>query len=181
LNHESHGIIKEYAHHYPEGKDFKKEDIVYYLKIVSNYKNGELHGESKTFSLKGHPVLIEHFNLGNEVGKQQKYCFNCGNLLFEGTFSDGIPVGTHKHYDCDGNSTIDIIYKDGKNNYNEIQYHDKSKKIKSYESFVDGIKHGICKYYTEYGVIKEEGEYQKGNKVGNWIINKDYSENDNEI
>ena len=48
--------------------------------------------------------------------------------------------------------------------------------------YKDGLLDGNCKYFDKNEEITEEGDYSRGKKVGNWFINKDLKdiENDND-
>ena len=195
LDYQTNGVYKKYERRHPDGiypsnKNYREEDVVHYLFEICNYKDGIYHGERKYFSIKGHPTSIGNYYNGEPTGTHLKYCYNCGKPHFKGTYSDGIPTGEHIHTDCDGSITEKIIYKDGYNRFDKIIYFEESNQIKSVEGFINGYekqignvsgdKQGHCKYYSYNGEIIQEGNYDSDKKVGNWVVNEDLKNNEDE-
>ena len=112
------------------------------LQSISNYKDNELHGESKHFYKDGKTSNITLYNRGKKEGILKEY-FNDGKLR------------------------ATSFYKKGKLHGESIRYHP-SGIVKLKRNFLNGVLDGAYKNYNEEGKLISSGNYIMGKKI---IIN----------
>ena len=151
-----------------------------------NIKNGEPHGECKSYYTNG--KIKERFTaVQGEKNGPAKYWDEDGRLIFEGTLSpstnDGydelyedmfneeleyVATGHVWQYDDDGNVESEWYLKEGKKSGKSKSF--EKGKLKSEQTYVDGEANGFYKSYYDNGQIqydlilkndKPEGQYKE--------------------
>lgn len=166
-------------------KDFYNDGKV---KSEQRFVNNVVDGYKKEYTEKGDLKSIEKFDNGKKVEKAKeliipdvfKAYYENGNIRYEGSYLDKVPIGTHYHY------------KQSKQVCDSILVYDDTiaKKVFKCETFsipdsaiiyeegyliekgaVDSIrrKQGIWTEYHLTGEVKTKGLYKDNNKNGEWI------------
>lgn len=134
-------------------------------------------------------------NQMNGNGKRQGYWQkkdSAGRIIYEGRFSDGLPVGTFRYFYPDGKlKTVSIISPDGKFAQTDSYYqngkkmaeggyqNEKREKIWYFyreedgvllleEHYKDGKRDGVSKAYYENGKVSELVNWVGGERTGPW-------------
>jgi antitoxin component YwqK of YwqJK toxin-antitoxin module len=169
------GLWKEF---YSDGK----------VKTEEKYRDGKLDGYKKEYDSKGEIKNIEKFSNGKVEKNAQELIkpeifrsyHDNGYVKYEGTYLNGMPQGTHYHFNKDGFPDSAIIYSDGyliekgpvdtgrrkQNAWIEFHFDGEAKGKGNYK---DDLKNGIWKYYHTNGKLEQEGKYNKyGRPTGVW-------------
>lgn len=173
----------------------KKEGIwkVFYkngnIKEEKNYHHGKLHGYYKVYNKEG--VLLDAIkykngevnlnsnNIETDIEIKEEYDDN-GNLIFQGSYKNNIPIGVHRKYNEKGavvkSTTYNILgniiaegiaLENGKENGSWIYYYEGNNK-KAEGNYNNGKKNGVWKYYYPNGKIKQKGSYLQEKLTGAW-------------
>jgi len=178
--------------YYVAGKKDGLETVYHSNKNISseiNYLNGEVNGSYKTFHFNGRPNEIGQSLEGNYIGAWKTY-YSDGTLESESVYKNGYLSDLYKYYDTDGKLYYDYIYRKGKiiafTFYNKNASVLKKGKKKGgefyYEGFspkgnktieglydISGGKVGEWKFYTNNGVLKNEGIFRNDKIVGSYF------------
>jgi antitoxin component YwqK of YwqJK toxin-antitoxin module len=108
---------------------------------------------------------------------QQKY-YN-GKIKYEGFFRNNMPYGEFKRYDNRGRITSILIYSEKGDTANATLFHE-NKKVAATGRYINKIKNGEWKYYSEEGsLLKLEnviGEIKNGPYKTYYLDGKIYEE-----
>jgi len=98
---------------------------------------------------------------GRKQGSWKTFDVN-GNLKFEGTFVDGIPVGTFTFYYEDGTvKAVSEMYDQGRRSHTRI-YHPNSR-LMAEGNYLNEKKDSIWNYYSDFdGVLLSTEQYEDG-------------------
>ena len=135
------------------------------VKEEKNYIDGKLNGLFKIYNEEG--KLLETLNYINgqvdlsgenyeiDINIKEEYD-DQGNLIFQGSYKNEKPVGTHRWFDNNGNVIESKIY----NIYGNV--------ISEGIVCLNGKEDGEWTYYYNNGKVKSKGTYNKGNKNKKW-------------
>lgn len=112
--------------------------------IVYNTDEKPINGLYKTYYSNGN-VKMEVYSQNGKPNGVGKFYNERGKLLFEGTFANGVKVGTLYHY-----------YPNGKV-HNEMHY-------------TDGVLDGIQQTFDKKGELTAEVTYKKGTAVQGYAV-----------
>jgi uncharacterized protein len=129
------------------------------------YKDGVLDGKYVEYDEKGQESVILHYKEGILFEERDSISFdvdvksefdNKGNLIFSGTYRNGIPVGIHRQFDSLGNVINTLIYNE--------------KGLVSGKGIInrDGKKEGSWEYYYGNGAVMARGKYSNNLETGKW-------------
>ncbi|MFO7658475.1 MAG: hypothetical protein R6W78_15565 [Bacteroidales bacterium] len=142
-------------------KDFYEN---YNVKKEVNYYNGLKSGTYKEYKEDGDLILrlkydndkiIEEIEVQDSVEIVNETDAE-GNVIFSGSFKNGIPIGIHRFFDIHGKVK------------NAYLYNDSGVKIAEGRINPDGSKEGKWKYFYSSGIIKSEGVYENNREQGKW-------------
>jgi len=123
------------------------------LTVEINYRNGQKHGQRITFT--DNETIKEYFE--NDVKQKTTQYLNKQNrLTLEIPFVDGLEQGLAKRYDTDGRIIELIQYKKG--------FITERERINLFD--VNGLEHGVWKWFYENDVMKREVVFKHGVKNG---------------
>lgn len=167
-------------------KEFYKNGKV---KEEKNYLDGKLNGLFKIYNEEGKLLETLYYKNGQVDLSGEEYEIDVnikedydeyGNLLFQGSFKNEKPVGTHRWFDDKGNviksKTYNIygnliaegiVLLNGKEDGDWIYYHNNGK-IKAKGTFSKGNKNKKWTYYYDNGNVQQVGNYSNGKYSGNW-------------
>ncbi len=159
-----------------------------------NYVEGVLNGDYKLYYSTGELNYTSNYVKGNESGLAKSY-YKDGSLESEGNYDEsGKKNGIETSFNKSGTKVYEQVYKKGE--VISYQFFDKDGKVlsegkkKNNQFFVDNRlpdntkvaegnfavgdkgKDGLWKYYTDYGQLESETEYDNGKVKG---IYKDYN------
>ncbi|MCQ2263675.1 MAG: hypothetical protein MJZ70_05270 [Bacteroidales bacterium] len=103
---------------------------------------------------------------GKKEGFWKKYD-DKGVLLYEGTFNNGVPVGTFKYYHANGKLKSTTNFIQGTHKVHTILF-DQNEKLAAEGDFVDQLKDGEWIYYSEKGTTIKTENYKIGKKHGDF-------------
>lgn len=196
-------IDEEFCQYYPNNQIFKQ----YYYEngylhgeckqffpngekiIICNYDYGKPIGLFKEFYDKG--VKFEgKFVDGIPVGEHNHYDYS-GYLVKKYSFTNGYNDFNRKLYYEDSNNIKSFeSFIDGEPTLRYREYHNPTFVGPTlfnwggvdlhYNEFSHGTLHGYCKYYSRGGEILQEGEYERDKKVGQWLVNEDLKNDEDE-
>ncbi len=172
-------------------KSFFKDGSV---KSESNYVDGKMDGAYKTFHKNGKPHVSGQYELDEPIG-HWTYSYDNGQLQEEGDFKNGLRVGLWKSYSYHGKLSEETnygetgkktgIYKQYDYDQNlilELEY--KGEEINSYKTYdsngkllSQGEKKKKELEFTGHhanGEVRVQGNYYKGEYVGNWKYYNEY-------
>ncbi len=144
-----------YAHLYHENGNLAAEGIydnqqkdsvwTYYApgnktkRLVEEYDNGELHGESRHYYSDGSVSEVIHWKQGVRHGRWTRY-FKNGSLMHQVRYRDGVLEGPYVAYHPNGNKEMEGTY-------------------------VNDLFHGTWRYYDEEEEVILELEYEHGENL----------------
>ena len=145
------GIFKEYS---PDGRIVSKEE----------YRNGVL--------------IVEQKKEDDKFEVKRQY-YNSGATKIVGTYKKGVPEGTFRQYDEQGNLEGAKVYKAGRvlregkfdgqgREQGEWKEFYESGHLKSVGIYVDGKREGQWKFSHENDSLEQIGVYVKGKPNGAW-------------
>ena len=103
---------------------------------------------------------------GKQHGLWKKYD-DKGNLLYEGNFNHGVPVGTFHYYYSNGKLKSTTLFIEGTHKVHTSMY-DVNEKLASEGNFIDQIKDSIWNYYNPKGTLIKSEAYRNGQRHGWW-------------
>lgn len=103
---------------------------------------------------------------GKKQGAWKKYDSK-GNLLYEGTFKDDVPVGIFKYYHTNGKLKSTTHFRQGVHKVYTTLYHENGNKAAE-GIFIDQEKDSIWNYYSDSQRLINTESYQKGKRDGVW-------------
>ncbi len=136
-----------------------------------SYKNGLPEGEWRWYYASGDLMREESYFNGLPDGITTEYDEE-GNIITRGEYIEGKESG--EWYYRSGDSEIKGTYADGMRNglweYRDIRQLSGSADILRFKGrYIEDNPHGEHTYYWDNGNRKEEGTYEMGKKVGEWI------------
>ena len=144
--------IGEWISYYPSGKVF----------IISNYENGELKGDIKSFDENGKLIQITHSETGLTEGFNES-----GKLWYFGKQKNGKKEGEWTFLSNGLKQKIQN-YENGQLN-GEYKSYDENGKLYCKGKYEKGKRVGEWKFYFSNGALKEIGYYQNDKSIGTWI------------
>jgi|LauGreDrversion4_2_1035121.scaffolds.fasta_scaffold45623_2 antitoxin component YwqK of YwqJK toxin-antitoxin module len=169
------GIWKDF---YPDGK----------VKSESRYKNNEIDGYVKVYTSKGDLKNITKFDNGKKVENPKelvipddfKAYFENGNVRYEGSYLNKLPIGTHYYYRlskqiCDSITVYDDTIQKKILNCQTFSIPDSALVYEDgylmERGAVDSIrrKKGVWLEYHLTGELKGKGNYKDNFKTGDWM------------
>lgn len=172
------GVWKEF---YPNGK----------IKRKLNYKNGKLNGNLIEYNNLGKPIKTKEYKNDSLICDSVKIKFNIsdrqefyenGNIKFEGSFIDSIPIGLHKFYSVDGTvitgkkfDNNGILISSGnvdslnKKNGKWLLYYPTGE-IKAKGNYIRNVRTGKWTFYYKNQAIEQVGNYLRGYPTGEWKL-----------
>ncbi len=133
------------------------------------YKDNKLDGLYKEYKQDGSLALILDYDEGKivedeediltsqQIDLKREFDDN-GNMTFQGSYREEVPVGIHRFYDQEGNVINAIIYN--------------QEGVKVSEGIVDetGSKEGNWKDFYFSGELRAEGNYRNNRRSGKWVF-----------
>lgn len=161
------------------------------------FKNDKCKGEFRYYDEQGNLKATNEFDKSGEKALNKTYAPN-GRVVATGYYLNQKKDGEWKYYDKDsGQLRLSEENKDGKVNGWSRLYNPNNGTLAEEMQYVEGVPNGLCRKYSDTGVLlmechysngllegqvktyypntllKEEGQYAKGEKSGQW---KTYNE-----
>lgn len=161
------------------------------------FKNDKCKGEFRYYDEQGNLKATNEFDKSGEKALNKTYAPN-GRVVATGYYLNQKKDGEWKYYDKDsGQLRLSEENKDGKVNGWSRLYNPNNSTLAEEMQYVEGVPNGLCRKYSDTGVLlmechysngllegqvktyypntllKEEGQYAKGEKSGQW---KTYNE-----
>jgi antitoxin component YwqK of YwqJK toxin-antitoxin module len=134
-------------------------------------KKGKAQGEWKWYYESGNKWREENYRNNLQDGTMTEYA-DSGKVITKGEYIDGLKEGPWilelPDYREEGS------YKADKRDGEWKEYYTTTNSLRYQGKFVDGVPDGMQKFYYPNGKEKQQGEYQGGNKEGDWYF---YDEN----
>ena len=124
------------------------------------FKNDELNGPWRHFTLRGGLVSIDTYKKGN-LNHSRTYWIDGKSLLEEADYSKDQLTYFFKNYYENQKIKSELSYMNGKLNGVCKKYYDNGK-IQEYAEFKDDVFDGIRKYYYDSGQLWIEQTYKEG-------------------
>ena len=102
---------------------------------------------------------------GKKQGAWKKY--EQGKLVYEGQFKDDVPYGTFKYYHANGKLKSTTDFEQGVHKVHTVIYHENGKKA-SEGRYIDQLKDGEWRYYSDRDVLIKVENYSVGKRNGLW-------------
>ncbi|MCC6725831.1 MAG: toxin-antitoxin system YwqK family antitoxin [Saprospiraceae bacterium] len=151
----------------PEGRwiGYREQDgNTFYTRI---FKNGLLHGKSKTYHYKKNTLWKEEDYIAGKLHGEEKQYFEDGTTLSSLTqYQDGKKHGEHKEWHSLGKLRVSAFYKDNELDGEFIRY-SKDGIATEKGNYQNGYKQGFFEE-IEMGKYLQKGEYYYGQRVGTW-------------
>ena len=132
------------------------------------YRDNQLEGLYKEYFKDGTIAVIQKYEAGKIIEEKEDSLmqeelevrreFDNGNMIFQGSYRDSIPVGIHRYY----NSAGEVI--------NSILYDEKGNKLSEGIITEGGSKEGNWKDFYRTGEVRAVGTYRNNQRSGNWIF-----------
>lgn len=164
------------------GEILKGKWIFYYLNSeiskVINYKKGEKEGEEITYSEEGILLIKSNWKLNKKEGEELRF-YESGELKYRIFYIDNLKDGKSIRYSKTGRIIGFTTHKKGiiysSESFNRYDINKKKTGIwkEFYENlklleegpFIDGLRHGIFRYYDKRGNIEEILNFRFGIKI----------------
>lgn len=142
-------------------------------KIMATRDFSKGNGNAYTVFFDGKKNKLSEGNFKNKKkdGRWVEYHQGGTQVLNEEYYVDNQLEGVRKVYYKSGKLAEEIEYKKGIQNGISNQYAENGVKLRE-ETYVDGVQHGKVTYRNADGKITLQGEYNHGNKVGEWAQKK---------
>jgi antitoxin component YwqK of YwqJK toxin-antitoxin module len=111
------------------------------VRLIQNYKDGELHGVEERYSENGQLDTRKVYNIGQYDGLYEMYHEN-GKLSKKMFHINGVETGVWEYYDIDGLLEYTESYKDGKLD-GDINYFDENGNLRDRTTWKDGVRISI--------------------------------------
>src|SRR5690554_1506055 len=164
----------EWKYYYPDGV----------LKEKSNYKFGRLDGEVVTYYFNG-KVKEEGFFVWDRQDSLFTGYYLSGNKKEQGSYNDGFKTGLWKYWYADGSPKMEEKYtgrdavellnfwnEDGeqlvKNGTGKLVEYYETGRLKTRESYNNGLMTGKSETWYTDGTLRTEGYYDNGKKDSVW-------------
>lgn len=92
-----------------------------------------------------------------------------GKKVYEGQFKDDVPVGTFKYYHANGKLKSTTEFVQGVHKVRTVMYHENEHKA-SEGMFIDQLKDGEWRYYSDSDVLIAIENYAMGKRTGEWKV-----------
>ncbi len=159
------------------------------ISTEANYTDGKLNGAYKSYFKNGNVYEVGQYLEGQPSGSWNTY-YDDGILESEYSYNNGELTGSFKYYDFDGKLYYEYLYRKGEiiaysffDKQGEIIKSDKKKGGEFYyvgystsgnvtsAGYYDikGGKKGNWKFYSNNGILNEEGGYQDNNAEGKQV------------
>ncbi len=140
--------------------DFKIKTECTYINGLKDglYKHFDKTGNLDITSLYRNDSLINNsFDFEDFIDFKKEFD-DKGNLIFQGTFKNNLPIGVHRNYNSEGEVIRTLLYDD----FGRIVS----------DGIIDdeGYKQGFFTNYFMDKKIKSKGQYLNNKRVGNWIF-----------
>ena len=161
------------------------EQVIKYLKYISQIKKGKMNGKCKEFDIEGNLIYEGEFSEGKRNGKGKEFFNN--KISFEGEFKEGKKWnGNANEYNEKGNLLFYGTYQNGKKfNGKSCKYFDDEEKLRYELEYKNGLLwnakgygknnsldfeiiegNGTMKDYYSDTILKFNGNYKGGKKNG---------------
>ena len=157
-------------------------NIIHYILFSKCYKIGERNGIGKEYlSYNNRLIFKGEYKNGKRNGSGEEYYYNLGLIRFKGDYKNGKRNGKGIDYHSNGNIKFEGEYSNGlkyngkaydldknliyelKNGCGHVKYYTVFNKLIFEGEYLNGVKNGLGKEYSEYtGELIFEGDYLKG-------------------
>jgi antitoxin component YwqK of YwqJK toxin-antitoxin module len=139
--------------------------------IEQNFNMGKKEGSFITFknNVENDTIKLENYK-NDKLDGLKKDFFENGKVKRIVFYKEGLPNGTHKQFNEEGNVIVDINFKDGKNHGVWTYYFDDGK-VANIQNWNKGIKNGEFKTLDDKGLILKQEFFKKGIPEGKHIEN----------
>jgi len=154
----------------------KKEGTWYYWNQLgqperkADYHNDVLYGSYVEYIGLDNLGIVDFTKAGayQQSLKTQKNTLFSTPILTHGNYKAGEKNGNWKYYNSDGVLLRDENYNNGKFD-GEVMYYLSGPRQNTYiYHYKNGILHGLYQQISLQGLVEEEGEYENGEKTGEW-------------
>ncbi|MBE0652943.1 MAG: toxin-antitoxin system YwqK family antitoxin, partial [Bacteroidales bacterium] len=163
------------------------------------YRDNELEGMYKEYYKDGRIAIIQKYNEGKIVEEKQDLLTqeeldirrefdDNGNMIFQGSYRENVPVGIHRFYDKEGKVINSFIYDESGSKISEGIVSETgsregnwkdfytSDELRSSGVYLNNQRSGKWTFYYKNGSKEQEGNYLRGLPDGLWTW---YYENGN--
>jgi len=171
-SYEKHGIQKHFTKTHPGGigphhKDYRVENVIYYLNYLGNFKENLLHGEY--FEYFHDKKIFRQFNFKD--GIQHGICkefYSNGNLKCECHYNNGIPHGNHHEFHKNGKLSTECEWVKGKPTGKDVHYCSNGyiTKIVTFKNGFDSIK--VETFHKKSNQLESLTNYNNGSNSENY-------------
>ncbi len=124
-------------------------------------------GPFTTYWTDARPREVGDYRDGRRHGTVTAY-YPSGELSWEGTFENGVPVGELRRRFKGGGPMTTEHMKDGQLDGPRVEYYETGE-VKVESVYRAGFKHGAEREYHLNGVVAAEGAYVRGEPSGRWV------------
>ena len=186
------GTIRCIGHYY-KGKKYGKWQYYYSngkLEQEGEFRNGKYDGRWVWYFPNGKVRLEQEYYLGKPEGASVEYNDSL-QVVARGHFADGLEDG-HWEY-LNGSEFSEGNYRFGEKDGVWRSYwteKGRKKRLAFQGSYSEGVPNGLHRYFDENGVLRKEGFFRMGSKVGTWVtydregypeMRVEYGQNEEEI
>lgn len=134
--------------------------------VSASFKNGEIDGTHKFFSPKNQQLLRQmEWSNGKGEGETASFDEETGKKTSSITYREGKAEGPMQVWSADGKTVLHrATFSDGKLVGLEEQFYPDGKK-KGEINHVEGMRHGIVKWWDENGRLVSHTRYERGAEV----------------
>jgi len=101
---------------------------------------------------------------GNKQGIWKKKYPN-GNVAYEVTFKNNLPVGEYKRYHENGKLSVFLVFDD-QSKYAPAKFYEENGKLAATGFYAGKLKDSVWLYYDANGLVRMEEHYKNGKKNG---------------
>ena len=153
-----------YGKFHGEYIEYFKEDFPNKIESISNWKNGVLNGERRSFWFSGQLYFTVMYKDGLKEGDELQYHKN-GKMWCIKTYKKGILEGEQKEWLDNGTPRLQLYFKGGKREgeYKEYNY---SGKLKVHTYYKEGILEGEFNRWYDNGKLSFKTNHKEGKLDG---------------